>query len=286
MTANEQKDSQGLSINRDVMFSNHKGVYKKGLEKRQTRLLQKVSFIKPFLAEDEEIHLVSTGCSPITVLEQLLMGWIVFYVKRSLFVFTNKRVFHIPSKTDFSYKNSVAQMAYADCKSIKLKGRSLVVEYADGKKEKFYYMAARERKKIKAMFTGMSFSDYQAKTEKRVHLCPRCTEKLEENRYDCPNCQLEFKNKEKARKISILFPGGGYFYTGHPFLGLGDALAETALIVLLVAAIADALNQSVYEGVIFIAVLLMIEKAVSIYDSNKFVDEYIPLDTEVRTIAR
>ncbi len=28
-----------------------------------------------------------------------------------------------------------------------------------------------------------------------------------------------------GRKISIIYPGGGYFYTGHPFLGLRDALA-------------------------------------------------------------
>lgn len=285
MVIEENHDPQGLPINRDIMFSNHKGVYKKGVEKRQAKLLKKVPFIKSFLMEGEEIQTITTGCSPITVLEQLLMGWVVFYVKRSLFVFTDKRIFHIPAKTDFSYRSSIAQVAYWDCKSIKIKGRSLVVEYADGKKEKFYYMAAKEKKKLKTLFKDMSFADYQAKTEKRVHLCPRCTEKLEADRYTCSNCDLEFKNKEKARKISILFPGGGYFYTGHPFLGLGDAITETVLIILLVTAIADALKQSAYEGGFFIGILLIIEKIITVYDSNKFIDEYIPLEKEIKAIA-
>ncbi len=105
----------GLPVDRDFLFSNHKDIYKKGTEKRQTKLFEKISFIKPFLKEDEKIILVTTGCSPISILEQLLTGWIVFYLKRSLFVFTNKRIFHIPTKFNYSYRNSIAQIIYADC---------------------------------------------------------------------------------------------------------------------------------------------------------------------------
>ena len=130
------------------------------------------------------------------------MSWIVFYVKRSVFVFTDKRIFHIPTNTDYSYRNSIAQINYADCKSVKLKGRTLVAAYADGKKEKFYYVASKEKKKIREFLKNMHFDEYPIETQKRVHLCPRCTAKLVENIYSCPNCQLEFKNKDKALKLS------------------------------------------------------------------------------------
>jgi len=65
----------GLPVDRDIIFSNHKNTYKKGVEKRQTKLFQKISLLKPFLKEGEKILLVTTGCSPMTIMEQLLTGW-------------------------------------------------------------------------------------------------------------------------------------------------------------------------------------------------------------------
>ena len=235
--------------------------------------------------EDEEILLITTGCSPISILEQLLMGWIVFYVKRSVFIFTDKRIFHIPTNKDYSYRNSIAQIAYTDCKSIELKGRTLVVEYADAKKEKFFYIASKEKKKIKSLLKNISFAEYRSQTQKRVHICPRCTEKLEKDRYTCPNCRLEFKNKNKAKKISLIYPGGGYFYTRHPFLGLGDAIGETILLILVIISFIKALNSSVYEGVLIFGVFLILEKIITVYDSNRFIKEYIPQEKEVKPIA-
>jgi len=37
----------GLPVERDILFSNHKGIYKKGIEKQQTKFIEKISFIKP-----------------------------------------------------------------------------------------------------------------------------------------------------------------------------------------------------------------------------------------------
>ena len=38
----------GLPIDREILFSNHKDVYKKRVEKRQRKLIVKTSFLKPF----------------------------------------------------------------------------------------------------------------------------------------------------------------------------------------------------------------------------------------------
>ena len=277
----------GLPVNRETIFSNHKNVYKKRVEKRQTKLIKKIPFIKSFLKEDEKILLITTGCSPTPILEQFLTGWIFIYLKRSVFVFTTKRIFHIPTKRDYSYRNSIAQILYPDCNSIQIKGRKLVVGYKNGKKEKFLYIARKEKRKIKALLPTISLEGYPSEIQERIHLCPRCTKELEEEKYICPNCYLEFKEKDKARKISLIYPGGGYFYTRHPFLGISDAIVETILLVLVILSLIDAINSVEGSGVDFFifAILLVIEKAITVYHSNHFIKEYIPKEKEIKAIA-
>ena len=282
-SSSDLKNAYGLPTDNDVMFSNHKGDYKKGTEGRQTRLLEKVSFLKPFLTDGERILLITTGCSPISLVEHFLTGWFVFHLKRSLFVFTSKRIFHVPTTYNYWYRNSIASILFADCEKIKLRGATLVVQYRNGKTEKFYHIAWRERKKIKAIIQTIPAQDLPSQTGGRTPLCPRCTEELVEGEYTCPHCRLEFKNPAEGRRNSIVYPGGGYFYTRHPWLGVGDAITESVLIVLVVAAgIATALGgEDGVASLIGLAVLLAIEKAISVYHSNHFIEEYIPKDKNV-----
>jgi hypothetical protein len=79
-----------LPLVREIIFTNHKNAYSKRIEKRQKKLLKKIPLLKNFLREDEKILLVTTGCSPASLLEQMLTGWIFIYLKRALFVFTDK----------------------------------------------------------------------------------------------------------------------------------------------------------------------------------------------------
>ena len=283
-----QKDSLHLPLDREILFSNHKGTYKKRIEKRQTRLLKNVAFLKNFLKEDERILLITTGCSPASILEQFLTGWIFVYLKRSLFIFTNKRIFHVPTKRNYSYRHSIAHILYPDCDSIQLKGSKLVVVYKNGKKEKFIYIARNERRKIKALLPTLSFEGYPREIQKRVHLCPRCTKELEEEKYACPYCFLEFKEKDKAKKISLIYPGGGYFYTRHPFLGISDAIVETVLLVLVILSLID-VTKGVKGSVVALFIFglaLVIEKAISVYHSNHFIKEYIPKEKDITSITK
>jgi len=280
------QDVLGLPVDRNIIFSNHKDTYKQKIEKRQTKLLQKISFIKSFLKEDERILLVTTGCSPMSIMEQFLTGWIVFYLKRSLFVFTNKRIFHIPTKFNYSYRNSIAQTLYADCQTIEMKGRTLVVRYKNGRKEKFYYMGGKERKKIKALLKTISLEGVQSKTARRINLCPRCTKELIEDEYTCHNCRLEFKSKAEAKRISIVYPGGGYFYAGHPWLGIGDAITESILLLFVVLTLVDALQggKDGFGSFVLFSIILALEKALTVYHSSHFIKEYIPKEKEIKPI--
>jgi hypothetical protein len=74
MIGSREQNLFALPVDRDILFSNHKGTYKKGIEKRQVKFIEKISFIKPILKDGEKIILVTTGCSIVFVLEQLLTG--------------------------------------------------------------------------------------------------------------------------------------------------------------------------------------------------------------------
>ncbi len=287
-SSSSRQDLFDLPVNADVLFANHKNIYKQTIERRQRKLLRKIRFISPFLHQGETILCITTGCSPVSFIEQFLTGWIVFYLKRSLFVFTNERIFHIPTKKDFSYRNSIAQILYADCQSITVKGRNLIAEYKNGNKEKFLFIPRSETKKIKTLLQEIPLKGQTSSTLSRTHLCPSCTNPLVAGQYTCPGCSLEFKNKEKTRRISIVYPGGGYFYTGHPFLGIGDALAEIYLTILVIAAFLAAIS-GVAEGIstlVFFSIILALEKALTVYHSNHFIKEYIPRGHSVKILTR
>ena len=100
----------GIPVDRKILFSNHNNIYKKKIEKRQRKLIVKIPFIKAFIKENERVLLITTGYSPISTIEKYLIGWLFIYLKRSLFVFTNKRLFHIPTTPNYSYRNSKETM--------------------------------------------------------------------------------------------------------------------------------------------------------------------------------
>jgi hypothetical protein len=275
----------GLPIDQNIMFSDHEGDYKQGIENRRAKLIKKISFIKPFLKSDEKIIMVTEGCSPFSTAEQLVTGWGIFYLKRAFFIFTNKRIFHVPVRMNGSYRYSIAQVSYADCQTIEVKRDSLLLEYRNGKKEKFRRITFRDRKKIKVLMGSSSYTGEPTNARGRVHLCPRCTNELITGKYTCPICHLAFKDKNEGKKISIIYPGGGYFYTNHKFIGISDAITELLLICLVIMALIGMFTGE--EGAIVLLIyfvfFLVLEKVVTVYHSNHFIDEYIPREKTITT---
>jgi hypothetical protein len=194
------------------------------------------------------------------------------------------RVFHIPTTQNFSYRGSIAQILYSDCQKISIKWSTLVVEYKNRKKEKFLYIAGRERKKLKALLANAPVQGQPSDTPERIHLCPRCTNSLIKDVFTCPHCSLEFKDRATARKISILYPGGGYFYTRHPLLGLGDALTELYLTFLVLVVLSSVIvgNTEAVPSLVIIGFILAFEKAITVFHSNNFINEFIPKDRKVQ----
>lgn len=276
----------GLPVDRQTLFSNHKEIYKKRVENRQRKLIIKLSFLKPFLKKGEKILLISTGYSPLNSLAQYATGFLFVYLKRSLFVFTNFRILHVPTTPIYKFKQSISQILYIDCQSISLKGGTLHVQYAKyGKIEKFRAIALSERRKIKALMKRMPLSGTQSRLGRRSHLCPQCAHLLDTGKYACNACQLKFKNKITAYILALLFPGGGYFYTRHYLIGSLNALVEIFLLGYFYLILKDVISMAegrltylVALGAIFVAV-----KIISVIHSTHFIDEFIPTKKEIQT---
>jgi hypothetical protein len=269
----------GLPIDTGILFSDKKGVHQPRIEKQRTKLLQKLGFLAKFLEADEKIVLVTTGCSPFTALEQLTMGaaWLMA-VKRALLVFTTKRLFHIPATTKYEYRGSVAQVLYQDVKRLQVKGSGIVIEYHSGKKERFFPIPRGDREIIKRFQVHSGESEPRSARPERNHLCPSCTQLLPPGVEACPSCGLAFKSRAKARTYSLALPGGGYFYTNHVFLGIMDALVESYLLLNTLGALLAGLlgTPGMLSSAFVLGLILTLEKLVTIFHSNAFLDEFIP----------
>ncbi len=273
----------GLPADRGILFADKHGVYRPRIEKGRRKLLQNLGFLGRFLDADEKILLVTTGCSPFTILEELTMGaaWVVA-AKRALFIFTSKRLLHIPTTSRFKYRGSIAQVLYQDCRRLRVKGSALVIEYHGGKKEKFLYIPRGDRAIIKRFGIEPNETDRPSDNPQRNHLCPCCTEALPARVQACPTCGQEFKSKAKALKYSLLIPGGGYFYTNHPWMGIADALAESYLLVATLGALVFVLrgDPDAWPALILLGLVLVMEKLLTVHHSNSFLAEFIPTDAK------
>ncbi len=272
-----------LPVECKVLFSNHKDVYKARIEHRQRRFVTKLSFIKPFLQVDENILLVTTGYSPMTTFAQWLYGFLFIFLKRSLLVFTNKRIFIIPTRMNYSYRRSIAHIPYGEAQELSVRRRTLIVKCRIcGQAKKIIGISGKEIKKIKAMVTTFRPDSRFATSAQMTHLCPRCTRELHDGAEKCKNCKQQFLSAKKTRLWAFLIPGGGYFYLDHYLLGAFSALVEVGLLVLIVVCgfrvyqDADDIVRIVYLGSAILALVCL--KFMAAYHSSLFTNEFIPAE--------
>ena len=99
---------EGIAIREDVLFSNHKGVEKDGLHKRNLAALEK---LRPALAQllqpNEVVLYIARGRTPLTILEQLTAGWWTYFLAAAAVVITNRRILFFPINNDGTWKESV-----------------------------------------------------------------------------------------------------------------------------------------------------------------------------------
>ncbi|MGA2092740.1 MAG: hypothetical protein ABSH16_04945 [Sedimentisphaerales bacterium] len=278
----DAEEIYGLPVDSAVAFSNHRCIYKPGIEKQQRKFLKKLGFLTPFLLPGEIILHVTLGCLPASFVEQILTGILLGPLKRTLLVVTNKRILHIPTTYRLAYRYSISQIMFADCRQIRVSFSTLIAKYKSGRTERFRCISRGGRKKIKAILKNASLEGKTSPALERTNMCPACAKPLIKGCYICPNCSLKFKTKTSATLLSVIFPGGGYFYTRHPFLGMLAAAMELLFASLLtVSSIVFIENYTedlkyLGQAVVICAIAIVYQKLATSLFSGKCVDEFIP----------
>ena len=279
----------GLPVDTGFLFADKHGKYQSRIEKNRTKLLQKIGFLADFLDEDEKIVFITTGCSPFSAVEELTLGHLwVRRIKCALLVFTTRRIFHIPTTAKYKYRGSIAHILYQDCRRLFVKGAALRMEYHTGRKERFHGIPRGDRAIIKRLNIEAPEPAAQSTCPERNHLCPRCTQVLTPAATACSGCGLAFKTAAEAVKYSLLFPGGGYFYTRRWGLGILDAIGESYLFLITLLALTGTALGDLAALPVFVVfgAALAFEKLLTVYHAKNFIAEFIPRDPQPLSVRR
>ncbi len=285
-----------ISVDPGSCFTDSKGRARKGIEKRVRRWLEAAApLLAPILEPGEVVRMVTPASSPYSLLEILTTGWIIVYVKRCLLVVTDRRILHIPTTQGLTPRQSIAEMRFGDLEEARVKGllsKALRLTYRGGKREIFRTIPSDAGKCLEQALARRDPALHAPSPGSggRRHLCPGCGEVLDRltEQSRCPVCGLRFKDRKRAVLLSVVFPGGGYFYTGHPILGLADAVVEGGLLFFLIASLVQAANGDPELGWANVAVfgaILAIEKLVTIYHAGHYLGELLPADRAFRPSA-
>jgi hypothetical protein len=160
-----------------------------------------------------------------------------------------------------------------------MKGRTLHVDYKNGRQEAFPYLGRQEKKKLRTLLAGLTLSPKEAgQLKSRVHLCPSCTHILQPGGRMCETCKMKFKTPFKSKLYSLLIPGGGYFYSRFKFIAVLAGLIETALMTVLVLQ-GLAMHRGMPLALHWVALpafALVLEKFVMAYHTQTLIQNVVP----------
>jgi len=231
----------GITVREDVLFSDAKGNEKPALRKAAETAIEKLKQVLPRVLEPGETVLyITAGVAPLSVLEQLTLGWYALQLKGVTLVVTDRRLLRFRRKgkgwRDWEWNRGVQAARWSDMAEIKVKGwptRVLTVKYRSGKKEMYRIAGMGPGKKlgvvIQALFPQGMGTAGAPTGQGMVSLCPECLKPLTPDLYQCAGCGMTFKNEKTLLWRNFLIPGGGYFYTGWNGLGILQILPDVAL---------------------------------------------------------
>ena len=271
----------GLPVDTMLLISDGKRTGAKTISKKRRQLLENARCLVRFLEPHEKIVFITTGCSPFGKRERRAhAGIFLLNVKRSLFVFTDRRILHILTTPKYEYRGSLAQIRYADCRRLYVEGTALFAEYHTGRTEQFCCIPKRDVGAIEQIVSATCESALPSTFPERNHLCPSCTHVLRPDTVTCPGCGLEFKDRSKAIRYALLYPGGGYFYLRRWDTAIANVLCECISLFVAVTSLYVALSGHPGFLAAFLLYVLMLAglRRSAVYGAEHFVAEFIPVD--------
>jgi hypothetical protein len=277
----------GISVRGDVLFTDDKGEEKDSIQKRATKMLQKLRpGLQKILLQGETVLSVMSARSPLSAIEQVTASALVSFLTLCSVILTNKRILFVPVKRDGTWRESVRSVNWGDIQEV-LKTGFLVFnirfKFKNGSVVAYRQFRRKDAKKLVEIASALlpAASGEQTATHGVVQLCPDCRGVLTAGQYYCPCCGLTFKNERTMVWRSIFLPGGGYFYTGHSVVAIFPAIAEAAVLVDILTLSAVGLSShrtppNLPLVLVGFAVVWTLETAVTILHCRRYVRDFIP----------
>ncbi len=275
-----------VAVDRALCFADAKGRPSPRVEKQATKHLERAGAVLDRVLEPEErVVGVVTACAPFSVLEFLTTGWIITAMKRCLLVVTDRRLLQLPTKSNWTPRGNVAQIRFADLESAKVvgwAGKKLVLEYRGGKKETFTGLGGAAVKRLGEQLSEQAGQGEPSVDGGRHFICPQCAHSLAGAEDSCTQCGFAFRSRKKALRYSLVFPGGGYFYTGHPVMGVLDGLVEGFLLLVIVPGVFMAIagEPDMWLGLGVLSAALAFEKLITVYHAGHYASEFLPAKSQ------
>jgi hypothetical protein len=229
--------SAGVSIREDAAYTNAKGKEKGGIRKRTEKAIEKLQdHLRKILEPEEAVFCAIRARLPVNFFEQFILGWLAEFTDAGIFVLTNRRLLFFLATRNGSWRRSVRSVRLGDIESANVKtflGAKLELQYRDASKDCYWRLRGDDAKRLKEMLGAIlpASAGERSPAGGRVHMCPQCLAPLSARSYRCANCSQNFKDEKVMIRRTWLFPGAGYFYSGHPGLGVLDFLIETAVLI-------------------------------------------------------
>jgi hypothetical protein len=287
----------GILLREDIAFTNRQGIEKRGIRKRAEQALDKLQEpLRKILEPGEAVLYIARGQVMPSGVEQFFLGWQAQYLAPALLLLTNRRLLHLFVTRNGMWKRGMRSAHWGDIEEAKVKGLlspKLHLRYRNGKKEIYWGMRGDDAKKIRVLLEVLlpTAAGETSPALSMTSVCPDCYAALTSGLYECPHCRLRFKDEGTALRRSLLIPGGGFFYTGHPLLGVFHMVVGVFLLYEIAYWVLAALgvvqppsNPGQPHGdpgaalivTAYLAVLLALEKWVMATVARKLVRNYIP----------
>ena len=162
---------------------------------------------------------------------------------------------------------------FKQIRELLVKGKKVTIQTPDGEKQK-WRLIGKDKEILRLIVTKIKENNMGISTPSidSVPLwhCPDCGNSISENPDSCSNCQTPFRTKKWATNLSLLFPGAGLYYSGHPVLGTFDFLGEIYFffLTIILALSYQPGNQGSLISLLLIPFLLILTKVESVHLSR------------------
>jgi hypothetical protein len=239
----------GFPLREDIAFTDAQGGDGGRLAKRAKSVLQHLQEPLGKILEPDEVVLYFTHGQLMPGLpERYMLGVAYRVLTRAGLILTNRRLIHVSLRRGGQWDRNLRSARWGDVKEFLVTGRirgKLLIKYRAGSSETYWYIPKPAAAKLQVLLDALlpQSTEETSPAREMASFCPRCLGALASRVYECPNCQLKFKDEKGALLHGLLVPGGGFFYAGLNLLGIAHAFADVSLLFSALASVLAALGR-------------------------------------------